>query len=94
MKKEQNIEEQIHDKALQTLMEAFTLDLNEEEDRKKFNQIMQKAKLGMQFKKEYNVTLRMTRGQQLRVIQNITNDPKEFKKYVEISLPELNPIKK
>ena len=55
--------------------------------------IHQKAKIGMQFEKEMNVSKRAVEMNYLRVFKLVAEDRKELKKYVKASMPQYLPMK-
>ncbi len=53
----------------------------------------QKARLGMQFEKEYNLTKRAVEMNYLRIFKMISQDKKELKKYIKQTMPHYLPTK-
>lgn len=53
---------------------------------------LQKAKLGMQFEKEMNLSKRAVEMNYIRVFKNVCEDKVEFKKYIKKAMPQYLPI--
>ena len=53
---------------------------------------LQKAKLGMQFEKEMNLSKRAVEMNYIRVFKSVCEDKAEFKKYVKKAMPQYLPL--
>ena len=62
-------------------------------DKNTLAHLHQKAKIGMQFEKEMNVSKRAVEMNYLRVFKLVAEDRKELKKYVKSSMPQYLPMK-
>ena len=84
--------EEIQELGLNAIKEFFqvdTADINKDT----IKVIHEKAKIGMQFEKEMNVSKRAVEMNYLRVFRLVAEDKKELKKYVKQSMPQYLPMK-
>lgn len=83
--------EEIQQLGLSAIKEYFNVDPSKFE--KEFlSHFLQKAKLGMQFEKEMNLSKRAIEMNYIRVFKSVCEDKAEFKKYVKKSMPQYLPI--
>jgi len=83
---------EIQELGLNAIKQFFKADV-ESFDKETINMIHQKAKIGMQFEKEMNVSKRAVEMNYLRVFKLVAEDRKELKKYVKDSMPQYLPMK-
>jgi len=83
---------EIQELGLNAIKQFFKADV-ESFDKETINMIHQKAKIGMQFEKEMNVSKRAVEMNYLRVFKLVAEDRKELKKYVKASMPQYLPMK-
>lgn len=83
---------EIQELGLNAIKEFFKADVDSFE-KDTINMIHQKAKIGMQFEKEMNVSKRAVEMNYLRVFKLVCEDKKELKKYVKASMPQYLPMK-
>jgi len=84
--------EEIQELGLNAIKEFFKVDTGEI-DRDTIKVIHDKAKIGMQFEREMNVSKRAVEMNYLRVFRLVAEDKKELKKYVKQSMPQYLPMK-
>lgn len=90
--KEQVDKKEIQDLGLNAIKEFFKADV-EDISKETISMIHAKAKIGMQFEKEMNVSKRAVELNYLRVFRLVAEDKKELKKYVKQSMPQYLPMK-
>ena len=83
---------EIQELGLNAIKEFFDADV-ESFNKETINMIHQKAKIGMQFEKEMNVSKRAVESNYLRVFRLVAEDKKELKKYVKAAMPQYLPMK-
>jgi len=84
--------EEIQELGLNAIKEFFKADVDKfDKDTIKF--IHDKAKIGMQFEREMNVSKRAVEMNYIRVFRLVAEDKKELKKYVKASMPQYLPMK-
>ena len=83
--------EEIQELGLNAIKEFFKVDTGEI-DRDTIKVIHDKAKIGMQFEREMNVSKRAVEMNYLRVFRLVAEDKKELKKYVKHSMPHYLPM--
>jgi len=83
---------EIQDLGLNAIKEFFKADVDNF-TKETITMIHQKAKIGMQFEKEMNVSKRAVEMNYLRVFKLVAEDKKELKKYVKKSMPHYLPMK-
>ncbi len=83
---------EIQELGLNAIKEFFKADLGNF-DKEIVKIIHDKAKIGMQFEKEMNVSKRAVELNYLRVFRLVAEDKKELKKYVKQSMPQYLPMK-
>jgi hypothetical protein len=94
MEKLDILKQEIYEKGLVSAKDFFGLDLKNtkitpEEVKNFFN----RAKLGLGFIREFSASERIENGQKIRVLSMIAENPKELKRYIEISMPKFMPKK-
>jgi len=91
--KEQEIEakkKEIETLGLNAISEYFKIDVSQL-DTDTLKHLHQKAKIGMQFEKEMNVSKRAVEMNYLRVFRMVAEDKKELKKLINKSIPHYLP---
>ncbi len=83
---------EIQELGLNAIKEFFKADVDTF-DKDTIKIIHDKAKIGMQFEKEMNVSKRAVEMNYLRVFKLVAEDRKELKKYVKASMPQYLPMK-
>jgi hypothetical protein len=83
--------EEIQQLGLNAIKEYFNLD-PASLDKEFLVHLHNKAKLGMQFEREMNLTRRAVEMNYLRVFKSIAEDKKEFKQYIKKAMPKYYPI--
>jgi len=83
--------EEIQQLGLSAIKEYFNVD-PAKFDKEFLTHFLQKAKLGMQFEKEMNLSKRAIEMNFIRVFKSVCEDKAEFKKYVKKSMPQYLPI--
>ena len=83
---------EIQELGLNAIKEFFKADVDSF-DKETIKIIHDKAKIGMQFEKEMNVSKRAVELNYLRVFRLVAEDKKELKKYVKQSMPQYLPMK-
>ena len=92
MKEQQETtKKEIQELGLNAIKEFFKVDTGEI-DRDTIKVIHDKAKIGMQFEREMNVSKRAVEMNYLRVFRLVAEDKKELKKYVKHSMPHYLPM--
>lgn len=76
---------------LSSIKNYFLVDPSEIESKDVLQHLLMKAKLGMQFEKEMNVSKRASESNKIRIFKLTANDKKEFKTLVKKSLPNYLP---
>lgn len=84
--------EEIQELGLNAIKEFFQVD-TAEIDKKTIQIVHDKAKIGMQFEREMNISKRAVEMNYLRVFRLVAEDKKELKKYVKKSMPQYLPMK-
>ena len=83
---------EIQDLGLKSIKSYFLVDLDEVKDDKILQHLLQKAKLGMQFEREMNLSKRASQMNQIRIWKLTTNDKKELSKAIRKSMPEYHTV--
>lgn len=83
--------ESIQQLGLNAIKEYFNVDPSKF-DKEFLTHFLQKAKLGMQFEKEMNLSKRAVEMNYIRVFKAVCEDKAEFKKYVKKSMPQYLPL--
>lgn len=78
---------EIQELGLNAIKEYFKIDISKI-DKEILNHIHNKAKIGMQFEKEMNLSKRAIEMNYLRVFKLIAEDKMELKKLIKKSLPQ------
>jgi len=78
---------EIQELGLNAIKEYFKIDVSQL-PKEVLNHLHQKAKIGMQFEKEMNVSKRAIEMNYLRVFKFIAEDKQEIKKLIKKSLPQ------
>jgi len=81
----------IQDKGLNAIEEYFGIN-PQGLDKNTLNHLQQKARLGMQFEREMNISGRAKEQNTLRVLNLISANKTELKKYVKKTMPQYSPI--
>ena len=92
---EENLENQkkdIQKLGLGAIKEFFNADV-ESFDKDTIQLIHSKAKIGMSFEREMNLSKRAVEMNYLRVFRLVAEDKKELKKYIKASMPQYLPMK-
>ena len=90
--KENDKRNEIQELGLNAIKDFFKADVNSF-DKETITMIHQKAKLGMSFEREMNLSKRAVEMNYLRVFRLIAEDKQELKKYVKSSMPQYLPMK-
>lgn len=77
---------------LNAIKDFFKADV-ENFDKDTVELIHKKAKIGMSFEREMNLSKRAVEMNYLRVFRQVAEDKKEYKKYVKASMPQYLPMK-
>lgn len=91
MKQKQNLEvekDEIQKIGLTALKNYLLIDPSEIDDKNALVHLLNKAKLGMQFEREMNISKRTFTSQTIRIHTLTTEDKKELKKLLKESLPD------
>ncbi len=88
--KTENQKQEIEELGLNAIKEYFKVDVSEL-DKNVLAHLHQKAKIGMQFEKEINVSKRAVEMNYLRVFKMVAEDRKEIKKLIKKSIPQYLP---
>jgi len=83
--------QEIQELGLNAIKEYFKVEPSKL-DAETLRHLHNKAKIGMTFEKEMNLTKRAIELNYLRVFRLIAEDKKELKKYIKASLPQYSPI--
>lgn len=83
--------EEIQELGLNAIKDFFKAD-GERSDRETIKFFHDKAKIGMQFEKEMNVSTRAIEMNYIRVFRMVAENKKELKKYVKSSMPQYLPM--
>ena len=83
---------EIQELGLNAIKDFFKADVDTF-DKDTIKVIHDKAKIGMQFEKEMNVSKRAIEMNYIRVFRLVAEDKKELKKYVKASMPQYLPMK-
>jgi len=86
----QEQKEEIQTLGLTAIKEYFNID-PAKLDKEFLRHLHQKAKIGMQFEKEMNVSKRAVELNYIRVFRLIAEDKSELKKYIKKSMPQYLP---
>lgn len=86
-----NIEAEINHLGLEAIKKYFKTDI-EKIDPKIIRELCQKAKLGMQFTREFKITQRAIENNFIRAFRAMAEDKKELKKYICASMPKYKEI--
>lgn len=90
MKKDISKKDKIQELGLNAIEDYFNIDVSEL-DANTLKHLHQKAKIGMQFEKEMNVSKRAVEGNYLRVFRLIAEDKRELKTLIKKSIPHYLP---
>ena len=82
--------EEIQDLGLNAIKDYFKIDTSEL-DCETLKHLHNKAKIGMQFEREMNVSKRAIEMNYIRVFRLVAEDKNELKKYLRKSLPKYLP---
>jgi hypothetical protein len=83
--------EEIQKLGLNAIHDYFKVDFNKFKP-EFIKLIHDKAKLGMQFEREMNLSKRAVEMNYIRVFKLIASDKKELKRYIKTSMPKYSPI--
>ena len=83
--------EEIEELGLNAIKGYFEIDLTDQ-PKEVLHHIHNRAKIGMQFEREMNLSKRAVEMNYLRVFRQIAEDKKEFKKYVMKAMPQYYPV--
>lgn len=83
---------EIQELGLNAIKEFFNADIKSF-DKDTIQLIHSKAKIGMSFEREMNLSKRAVEMNYLRVFRLIAEDKQELKKYVKASMPQYLPMK-
>ena len=83
--------QEIQGLGLNAIKDFFKIDA-ESLDKETLKIIHAKAKIGMQFEKEMNVSKRAVEMNYLRVFRLVAEDKKELKSYIKKSMPQYLPM--
>ena len=78
---------EIQELGLNAIRDYFQIDISKL-DKETLNHLHQKAKIGMQFEREMNLSKRAVEMNYLRVFKLIAEDKQEIKKLIRKSLPQ------
>ena len=81
---------EIQELGLNAIKDYFNIDVSEL-DKDTLAHLHQKAKIGMQFEKEMNVSKRAVEMNYLRVFRMVAEDKKEIRKLIKKSIPNYLP---
>ena len=88
MKKDLNTEKQeIQELGLKSIRSYLVVDPLTISDKNVLIHLLQKAKLGMQFEREMNLSKRASEMNQLRIFKLTVNDKREMQKLIKASMP-------
>jgi len=84
---------EIQDLGLDAIKEYFKIDSSKlgRLDRNLLVYLFQRAKIGMQFEKEMNVSKRAVEGNYLKVFRMVAEDKKEIRRLIKKSIPNYLP---
>jgi hypothetical protein len=83
--------EEIQGLGLNAIKEYFKIDVSKLEPSLLVH-LHNKAKIGMQFEREMNLSKRAIEMNYIRVFRMIAEDKKELRKFIKKSLPQYSPI--
>lgn len=81
---------EIQELGLNAVSNYFNLDVSNL-DKETLKHLHQKAKIGLQFEKEMNLSKRAVEGNYIRVFRMIAEDKKELRNLVKKSIPQYLP---
>ena len=84
---------EIQNLGLSTIKNYFLVDPKDITDKEVLAHLLQKAKLGMQFEREMNISSRSSEMMSFRIGKLTTEDKKEFVKYIQKAMPKYLPMK-
>lgn len=87
----EELEKEIQLIGLGAIKEYFMIDITGV-DRETLIELHKKARLGMQFEREFNLSKRAIENNYIRVFRLIAEDKKELKQYIKKSLPQYYPL--
>jgi len=85
-----NKKKEIQELGLNAIKDYFKIDVAKL-DKDTLSHLHQKAKIGMQFEKEMNVSKRAVEMNYLRVFRMVAEDKKEIRKLIKKSIPNYLP---
>lgn len=91
MKMETVDKAEIENLGLSSIKSYFLVDPKEITDRDVLIHLLQKAKLGMQFEREMNVSKRAGEMMSFRIMKLTSEDKKELKNYIKRQMPQYLP---
>ena len=80
----------IQDLGLSAIEDYFHIDVSQL-DRETLKHLHQRAKIGLQFEKEMNLSKRAVESNYLRVFRLVAEDKKELRKLIKSSIPNYLP---
>jgi hypothetical protein len=80
--------QEIANLGLSSIKSYFLVDPNEISNKEVLIHLLQKARLGMQFEREMNLSKRAEEMMSFRIMRLTANDKKELKKHVKEQLPQ------
>jgi len=84
------VKEEIEKLGLSAIKEYFNIDISEL-DKEVLKHLHQKAKIGMQFEREMNLSTRAVEMNYIRVFRLVAEDKEELKKLIKKSIPKYLP---
>ena len=82
---------EIQNLGLSSIKSYFLIDPNEIDNKEVLIHLLQKAKLGMQFEREMNLSKRAGEMMSFRIMKLTADDKKELKNYIKKSMPQYLP---
>lgn len=87
-------EEEVNVIAKKRFMEAMSMETDDSYfSADKFNIKLKQAKLGMEYIRDREIMKRIQQGQAIRIINFISTDNDERKRYIKASMPNMLPAK-
>jgi len=82
---------EIQNLGLSTIKNYFLVDPKDITDKEVLAHLLQKAKLGMQFEREMNLSKRAGEMMSFRIMKLTSEDKKQLKTYIKKSMPQYLP---
>lgn len=79
---------EIQNLGLKSIKSYFLVDPSEITDAKVLQHLLSKAKLGMQFEREMNLSTRASEMNQIRIFKLTTNDKAQLREAIKASMPK------